>query len=187
MLFNEEKILKDGHEIVLRPARAEDAQTLADAFREISGETPFLSRYPDEVTYTLEDEQKLIEDCNGNEKGILICAFVDGEYAGNCSFKARGKSRRNAHRAGLGIGLYEKFTGHGLGTLLMERMVETAARLGYEQMELSVLGKNLRAQRLYKRFGFTEYGRLPNAFRYDNGTYDDEIFMVKILQEGGTL
>lgn len=50
---------------------------------------------------------------------------------------------------------------------------------GYEQAELTVVGGNERAIHLYESFGFTEYGRLKNANKYDDGTYADDILMVK--------
>ncbi len=48
-------------------------------------------------------------------------------------------------------------------------------------MELTVFSNNDNAIRLYKSLGFVETGRLPNASRYDDGTYSDDIFMVKEL------
>lgn len=114
-------------------------------------------------------------------RNMLMIAFVDGEYAGNCSFSVKGESRRNAHRAGFGIALFQKYTGFGLGRVLMERAVIRAKELGYEQMELTVVGNNERAKKLYKSFGFEEYGRLPCANKYDDGTFSDDIFMVKKL------
>ena len=34
---------------------------------------------------------------------------------------------------------------------------------------------------LYESLGFVEYGRLPNADKYDDGTYDADILMVKTM------
>ncbi len=43
---------------------------------------------------------------------------------------------------------------------------------------LAVFGDNLAAQGLYKKFGFQEYGRLPEGVFY-NGRYVDDICMCK--------
>ena len=39
-------------------------------------------------------------------------------------------------------------------------------------------GANKRAYHLYESLGFEECGRIPNADKYDDGTYDDKIEMV---------
>ena len=35
-----------------------------------------------------------------------------------------------------------------------------------------------RAYHLYESLGFKECGRIPNANKYDDGTYDEDILMV---------
>lgn len=180
MIFEEEKLELNGHEILLRSAKPEDATFMADYLKTVSGETRFLSKEADEVNLTLEQETSFIEKMN-LPRNMLIIAFVDGEYAGNCSFNTKGESRRSAHRAGFGIALFQKYTGFGLGRVLMERALGCAKKLGYEQIELTVVSNNERAKSLYKSFGFEEYGRLPNANKYDDGTFSDDIFMVKKL------
>ena len=65
--------------------------------------------------------------------------------------------------------------------MMMERMLEIVKELGFEQAELIVIGGNDRAYHLYESLGFKETGRVPNANKYDDGTYADDIHMVKIL------
>lgn len=181
MLIDEERINLNGHEILLRSAKTEDAQILIDYLRTVCGETRFLMKESDEVNLTVEQEISFIERHNRASDSLLILAFFDGEYAGNCSFDGGGESRRNAHRAGIGIALYQKYTGHGIGRILMDRMIKYAKKLGYEQMELTVVQGNERAIGLYKSVGFEECGRIPDANKYDDGTYADDIFMIKKL------
>jgi ribosomal protein S18 acetylase RimI-like enzyme len=114
---------------------------------------------------------------------MLIIAFYDGEYAGNCSFRGRSGSRRYKHRAGIGIALYQKFTGLGLGRLMLNVLLEEIRSHGFEQVELIVIGGNDRAKHLYESLGFREYGRLPDANRYDDGTSADDILMVLKFNE----
>ena len=45
---------------------------------------------------------------------------------------------------------------------------------------LTVVGENLSAQRLYTSLGFAEYGREARALK-QNGRYYDEILMVRFL------
>lgn len=181
MLVDEERFALNGHEILLRNAKKEDAQIMIDYLRTVCGETRFLMREADEVKLTVEQETSFIEEHNNAARDLLILAFVDGEYAGNCSYKAKSASRRNAHRAGMGIALFQKYTGMGLGRVLMDRMLKYAKESGFEQIELTVVSANERAVRLYMGFGFEECGRIPHANKYDDGTYSDDIFMIKKL------
>ena len=178
MLFPEEKYELKGREIVLRPARADEAEMLIDYLKIINGETRFLTCDPDEITHTVESEIEFIENKNKSDDAMLMLAFVDGDYAGNCSFSAKSKSRRGKHRAGVGIALFLKYTNFGLGRLMLTRLIEKIKESGAEQAELQVNSENARARHLYESLGFVECGRIPNAFKYADGTYADEITMV---------
>ena len=63
----------------------------------------------------------------------------------------------------------------------MNRAIKFAKESGYELMELGVLSDNEPARSLYEKMGFTEWGRLPDAFRLDCGKSIDEITMYKKL------
>ena len=52
---------------------------------------------------------------------------------------------------------------------------------GFEQLELGVYSDNSRAIHLYEKFGFERYGIQPRAFKLKDGTFRDEIIMVKML------
>ena len=161
---------------------ADDANMLIDYLKTVTGETRFLMCEPDEVRYTTEGELSFIKEHNKSENGLLILAFVDGEYAGNCSFEGKTSSRRAKHRAGIGIALFQKYTGFGLGRLLLEvwrLMIDKAYQgRGYgkeavslaldfiksspcglaEYCWLSYEPENEVAKKLYSSLGFNETG-----------------------------
>ena len=108
MLYQEEKINYKNHTITFRSAVDEDAPVLVDYLKKVSGETPYLLSEPEEINLTLEDEYRFIHKYNSSDSSLLLLAFVDDEYAGNCSFC--GYSRiRERHRADIGIALYQKY------------------------------------------------------------------------------
>ena len=174
-------------ELVLRSATEADAEMLQRYIKTVTGETRFLMCEPDEMNITAEDELEFIKEHLDSPDEMLIVGFivedVDGErreiYVGNCSFERVGGSRRYAHRAGIGIALYQKYTGLGIGKLMLRALLEEIQSQGYEQAELTVVGGNERALHLYESYGFKEYGRLRNANKFDDGTYADDILMVK--------
>lgn len=178
MILTEENHLLDGKKIVLRSAKIEEAQMLNDYLKIVTNETRFLMCESDEIKNTIEEEEQFIKEHNEAKDALLMLAFVDGEYAGNCSFESEEGSRRTSHRAGIGIALFQKYTGFGLGRLMLKRLLEEIKDRGFEQAELTVAGGNKRAYHLYESLGFKECGRIPNANRYDDGTYDEDILMV---------
>lgn len=173
----------NGHKLVLRSAEKEDAEVMLPYLKRICGETRFLLREADECNdMTIEQEEGFILSHKDNDHACLILAELDGEYIGNASFDVAGGSRRNAHRADIGIALYQKYTGMGIGKKLFALVLDTIEKCGFESAELTVVEGNERAIHMYKSFGFAETGRIPKANKYDDGTYSDDIFMVKFLR-----
>lgn len=174
----------NGHKLVFRSAEKKDAQMLLPYLKRVCGETRFLLREADECKeMTIEQEEAFISSHTENEHACLILAELDGEYVGNASFDVAGRSRRNAHRADIGIALYLDYTGMGIGKKLFALILETIEMCGFESAELTVVEGNDRAIHMYESFGFKETGRIPKANKYDDGTYADDIFMVKALHK----
>lgn len=166
--------------LTLRSAEKDDALMLLDYLKKTAEETRFLRNEPNEINLAVEDEQKYIENVNDAESRAMILGFLDGEYVGNCSFISSPRSRIR-HRATIGIALFQKFTGLGIGTVMLNACLDAAKKAGVEQAELEVVSQNSRAIGLYKKLGFTECGRIPDADKYTDGTYDDVLLMVKKL------
>lgn len=173
----------NGHTLVLRNAEKEDAKMLLPYLKRVCGETRFLLREADECKdMTVLQEEDFISSHTENDRACLILAELDGEYVGNASFDVAGRSRRNSHRADIGIALYLDYTGMGIGKRLFALILELIEQCGFEAAELTVVQGNDRAIHMYESFGFTETGRIPKANKYDDGTYADDIFMTKVLR-----
>jgi RimJ/RimL family protein N-acetyltransferase len=179
MVFEEKEYDLNGKKIILRSAKVEEAQMLIDYLKTVCGETRFLLVDPDEVSYTTESEVEFIKSKKESDNEMLVVAFVDGDYAGNCSFTTAGSGRRFKHRADIGIALFKKYTGFGLGRLMLTELLAKIKEMGFEQAELTVVAGNDRAHHLYESLGFVDCGRIPNANKYQDGTYADDIHMVK--------
>ncbi|MCF0229964.1 MAG: GNAT family N-acetyltransferase [Parasporobacterium sp.] len=170
----------NGHTLIIRSAEEEDAAMLLPYLQRVCGETRFLLVEADECKpLTIEEEKAFISSHTDGDRACLLLAFLDGEYIGNASFDTPGSSRRNRHRADIGIALYLDYTGMGIGTILLSSLLDAIKECGFETAELTVVSKNSRAIHLYEKFGFTECGCIPNANKYDDGTYSDDIIMIK--------
>lgn len=173
--------LQDGRSCILRSPEPQEAEAMLDYLREISGETHFMVRYPDEVSMSLEEEKEYLNRQLTSENSFMLLARVDGCLAGNVAVNGMGVNRKMNHRASLGIAVRKAYWGLGIGSVLMEAAICQAGMLGYEQLELGVFSDNDRASRLYHKFGFEEWGVTKRAFRLDDGTYRDEIIMGRLL------
>jgi len=180
MQINNIKIDLNGHELVLRNATEEDAEMLIEYLKTTNGETRFLIKEPEEITLTIEQEKAFIKHQNEAEGNIMLLGFLDGQFVGNCALNEFGRFRFR-HRVSLGIALYQKFTGMGIGKVMLEIAIGLAKEMGYEQLELEVVTDNERAIALYKKMGFEICGTTPNAMKYKDDTYADEHKMVKML------
>ena len=175
--------LKNGRTCLIRRPEEADAEALLEYLKTTAGETPYLTREPEEVRTSLEEEVEFIRRKQDDPRGLMLLAFVDGQLAGTCSFAAvNNRNRnRNRHRCAVGIALYQKFWGMGIGTALLGEILDMAKSAGYEQAELEAVSANAPAAALYRKFGFETTGTVPRAFRYGDGTYADFLFMVKTL------
>lgn len=170
----------NGHELLFRNAAEEDAEMLLSYLKTTCGETRFLVKEPEEITMTTEQEKAFITRQNESAESILMLGFLDGEYVGNCSLMGNSTGRFK-HRASIGIALYQKYTGLGIGRKMLEYLIELAEEKGMEQLELEVVADNERAVSLYKKLGFEICGTFPKQMKYKDGTYADAYFMVKKL------
>ena len=98
MVFEEKKItLKDGRAGILRSVEVRDAQNMIEYLRIVSSQTPFLLRNEDEVTYTVEAEEQLLENKRNTPREIMMVAEVEGIIAGNCGIVSNGNQIGRAH------------------------------------------------------------------------------------------
>lgn len=183
MRFDEKRtLLRDSRECILRSPEAGDAKSVLKYLFQVSGETHFMVRYPEECMMTIEQEETFLEGIiAADSPEVYIAAWVDGEFAGAVSVNRQGDRIKMRHRAGLGIAVLQKYWGLGLGTILMLSALEAAKEAGYYQVELGVFADNAKAIALYEKMGFEKWGVTRNAFRLKDGTMIDEIMMGKIL------
>lgn len=182
MIFRQKKVtLKDGRVCMLRTPVKDDAQQMIEYLKQSSGDTDFMLRYPEEVTFTLEKEQSLLCDLADSSDSMMIAAFIDGVLAGNCSFAAVGPKLKVKHRCQMGIAVKKEYWHLGIGSILLKVAIDQARQCGFEQMELEVVSRNIRAIGLYEKMGFEIYGIRKNAMKLKDGTYYSELLMMKRL------
>lgn len=177
MKYNKIISLKDGRECRLRNGTENDAQEVLDVFNLTHAETDYLLTYPDENSFTAEQEGEFLKAKTESSNEIEIIAVVDGKIAGTAGIDAVGNKYKTKHRAEFGIGIAKEFWGLGLGRALTEACIECAKEAGYTQLELDVVSDNASATSLYKKVGFVEYGRNPKGFNSRISGYQELVYM----------
>ena len=173
--------LQDGKEVVIRSADPEDAASMLQYMKIMLGETPFLLRTPEEFDYTPEEEARILAGRKNDPRSLMLLAETEGQIIASADVCSHGARSRIRHRGELGISVRKDYWGQGIGSALMERLISFAEQSGFEQIELTVAAKNQRAQRLYRKYGFTVYGTRPHGLKYPDGSYDDDYLMIKAL------
>ena len=177
MEYRKEIILKNGAACCLRNGTEADAEAVYENFRATHAETDYLLTYPDEIKFTLQQEGQYLKEKTEKENEIEIIALVDGVVAGTAGIDAIGSNYKTKHRAEFGISVLKEYWELGIGRALTEACIECARKAGYAQLELTVVAENSRAIELYKKLGFTEYGRNPNGFRSRLSGYQELVCM----------
>jgi RimJ/RimL family protein N-acetyltransferase len=162
MMIEFKTVLKNGKEVVLQPPQISDALEMMNYINELVEENvPILLN----EKQTIEQEAAYLESTIkeiGNKNKVQLLAFIDGKLAGNAQIE---KERWKASHVGeFGISIRNEFRGLGLGKILAAEIIKLAKQeLGISLVKLDVFGGNEVAMGLYKKLGFTECGRVPDA------------------------
>jgi len=177
MKYRETITLKDGRQALLRNADASDGQAVFEVFNQTHAETDYLLSYPEENSFTAEEEADFLQKKADSDNEIEIVAEVDGTVVGTAGIEAFGGKYKVRHRADFGISVLKAYWGLGIGKALTAACIQCARDAGYTQLELNAVADNDRAIALYKSVGFEEYGRNPLGFNSKLTGYQPLLYM----------
>jgi RimJ/RimL family protein N-acetyltransferase len=127
-------------------------------------------------------ESYFIDRTRNDPENFIIGAFADNELIGSCGGFRETDAKRRHIALVIGMYLRPEHRGTGQAARLLEAVLERLRDLeGVEQVQLAVSAGNQAAETLYRRAGFTPYGREPAALKV-SGEYFDEILMSLPLQ-----
>jgi L-amino acid N-acyltransferase YncA len=169
---------KDGRKVVLRAIRWEDLDDCIDFINSLVEEGAEILR---DTNVTREEEADWLGSRLARiEKGQLIgvVAEVDGKMVANSEVEKRGSYM--SHLGYLGIAIKKGYRGIGIGTKIMQTLINESKKMGLEILILDVFDVNQPAKTLYKKMGFKEVGKIPKGI-HKNGKYIDLIRMTREL------
>jgi len=140
------------------------------------------TRNPGEFRVAVEDESGLeLDRVAARLESTYVAGGFDAEGLAGIAGLTRYDGAKLRHRALLwGMYLHERARGRSLADRLVEDLLAEARRQGIEQVVLTVVAANLRARRLYERWGFTVYGVEPGAVRTAGGDLDEALMLCRL-------
>jgi RimJ/RimL family protein N-acetyltransferase len=165
--------------IRIRQINEDDSENYLALCKQLDQETKFMMLEPDERTTDAEQQKERIRSLLATGNSMIFVAEDDKELVGYLGAYG-GDFRRNRHKAHIVIGILQKFTGMGIGTILFTEVEKWAKQVGIHRLELTVMSHNHAGLALYKKMGFFVEGTAKDSLLVD-GTYVDEYYMAKIL------
>lgn len=153
-----------------------DAPKIIEYLNVVGGESDNLLFGANDFHMSVKAEEKFIENLTDSKVSALYVGKIENEVVCVGSIMTPLKERIS-HQADLAVSVKKKYWGLGIGTHLMQTMIDFAKKNGQtEILHLGVKAENLTALSLYKKMGFHEIGRHEKFFKI-NGKYYDEILM----------
>ncbi len=143
-----------------------------------------LAKHPDNFGTGVEEErcqpelkfEKIIK--TGSTDSFMMGVFDEERLVGLCGFN-REDRLKTKHRGEI-VQMYvdATYAGKHIGPSLLNAAIKRAFESGViEQIALSLVHQNERANRVYEKLGFEEYGRIKNYFKAGS-RYWDQRFMI---------
>ena len=140
MIYKEKRIvLKNGTDCILRSPRPEDADSIISNWKLTSEETGFIARYPEEITMSIEAEEKFLADQQTDPKSIMIAAVIDGKIIANAGITYVQNNIKFLHRAVFGISIQKEYWNIGIGSSILSELIMWAEKAGFKLREIRTL------------------------------------------------
>jgi len=172
--------LKDGKTLLVRNAVEADALELIRYFKKVTAETDFLVTKPEEVSMSVEQEKAIIRAHLEKENSIFLVAVLNERIVGSLNFIGGGR-KRTKHKGELGMSVLKDFWGLGIGSALLQSLLDWAKNSGIKKIQLEVMVDNEQAIGLYKKFRFKIEGKKEKAV-FKNSNYVDLLIMGRWVE-----
>ena len=169
------------YELLIREAEPKDAAELVASLNRVSLETDFTSLDGDGILLTSEEMEVFLNKQASSDNQITLLAFLNGKIAGIVNITAD-QRKRVRHIGDLFIVIGKKYWNNGLGSLLLEEVVEWAQASGIlRRLQLTVQTRNLAAVHLYQKHGFAIEGRQERGAYIEEGEFIDVYLMGRLI------
>lgn len=163
-------------QFILEQAKPEDAALLLDYMKAIGGETDNLSFGAEDIHIDVEGKAEQLAAQQQSKNNVLFVAKAAGMIIGDASLERL--PRRMNHRGEFGIAVRKVWWGCGVASALMREILKFAEANEFEQLNLEVRSDNIRAIRLYEKFGFQKLCTFPAFFKINGQNIDFDLMAL---------
>ena len=169
------------YELLIREAEAEDAAELVAFLNRVSLETDFTSLDGEGILLTDTEMELFLDKQAHSENQITLLALLNDEIAGLVNITAD-QRKRVRHIGDLFIVIGKKYWNNGLGSFLLEEVVEWAQASDIlRRLQLTVQTRNQAAVHLYQKYGFVIEGRQERGACIEEGKFIDVYLMGRLI------
>ena len=173
--------LKDGSKLNLRRIRGKDYEevmTFLDKFSRGKGAV-WTNQYPGQPK---KDKEKAIQKYE-SDNDLFLGIWNDKEIIANGSITLSGLNHPwSVPQAVFGLSVLEKYTGQGLGTILLKELEKWAIKKKVHRIRATVRHNNKRGLGLYLKFGYQIEGIAKETAFFDN-QWQHEYYIAKIINQ----
>ncbi|MGZ9849413.1 GNAT family N-acetyltransferase [Macrococcus psychrotolerans] len=159
----------------IRSVNINDAEGILEYCKIVGGETDNLLFGSEGLGFSVETERTIIENIAAKEKDIMLVAMDEDNVVGIGNIMGNGRMRIE-HQARLAISVRKDYWGQGVGSRMMQALIDFAKERSIEIITLEVYHDNESAINLYQKFGFKEIGYFKNYSKV-NDEYKDAVLM----------
>lgn len=168
--------------ITIEKASPADAAELLDFLKQVGGETDNLTFGSEGVPFSVEAEAAYIAGMEHSRDNIMLVAKDNGRIVGTAVLSRL--SRRMAHRGDFCITVAKEYWNRGIGSQLLEAILDFARVHSFEVLDLQVRHDNARAIRLYEKYGFEKIGEHPAFFKMDEEYICFDLMCLRLNSNG---
>lgn len=167
--------------IQIRPATVDDAGDYLSLWETLDSETEFMLYERGERKMSLQQQTERLREVV-NSSDIHMLSVLDTSESKLIGFAGaqRFKNRREYHKASIVLGIRATHWQRGIGGALLQQLETWSEEQNIHRLQLTVSKANLRAIKLYCKYGYRLEGIQKDAIRLRTG-YHDQYLMAKLL------
>lgn len=177
LIYRQVFTLKDGARVLVRPLTKDDRQALLDLFLPVSMEDKQFMR--DDI-----NDPKIVNawiDTLDYDRVMPLVAVVGNRIVGNATLHFKdGPSR---HRSEVRIFLAKDFRQRGVGSRMIQGLVELAKRRGLFMLEVEVVSDQSQTIKAFQNMGFVTKSVFEDHFMLPDGGLRDVTYLVLRLHK----
>lgn len=165
------------NDIIIRPAEPEDIPAIAEIYNHAVLHTTATF---DTAPKTAEDRLEWLDE--HDDSYPVLVAVVGDAIAGWADVHRFGKRPAYRHTVENAIYIHPEYQGQGIGAVLLDAILDSAARCGHHVVLALIVGGNTASERLHEKLGFQLAGKMSQVGRkFDQ--WLDVLIYEKILDK----